>query len=168
MTSNRCNPLSNVVNDDDSLANTGRVSESTSNHVRRDKEKNHKRNSLKSKVHKFLILDSHARGCTAEVKHQISNEYEVFDLINPGSRMKDIKESANREIAQLTREYIVVLRGGSNDVARYNSVMGRKHTLDLLINSTHSNVILLSLPHRHDLIKDLRVNREVKVFNESL
>jgi hypothetical protein len=82
--------------------------------------------------------------------------------------MKDIKESANREIAQLTREDVVVLRGGSNDVARNNSMLGRKHTLNLLINLTHSNVVLLSVPHRHGLIKDLRVNREVKVFNGSL
>jgi hypothetical protein len=124
---------------------------------------------VKSKVHEVSILeDSHARGCAAEVKHQLNNEYKVFGLINPGSGMKDLKESAKREIAQFTREDIVVLWGGSNDVARNNSVMGRKHILDLLINSTHSNVILLSVPHRHDLIKDLCINREVKVFNGSL
>jgi hypothetical protein len=170
ITSNRYNPLSNVLNDDDdSPANTGRLGESTSNHVRRDKKKNHKKNSVKRKVHKVLILeDSHARGCASEVKHQLNNEYEVFGLINPGSGMKDIKESVKREIAQLTREDIVVLLGDSNDVARNNSVMDRKHILDLLINSTHTNVILLSFPHRHDLIKDSCVNREVKVFNGSL
>jgi len=43
-----------------------------------------------------------------------------------------------------------------------------KHILDLLINSTHTNVILLSVHHRHDLINGLCVNREVKVFNRSL
>jgi hypothetical protein len=45
--------------------------------------------------------------------------------------------------------------------------MGRKHILDLLIDSTHTNVILLSVPHRHDLIKDSCVDRE-EVFNGSL
>jgi hypothetical protein len=70
------------------------------------------------------------------------------------------------EIAQL-REDIVVLWGGSNDVAKINSVMDRKHILYQLINSTHTNVILLSVPHRHGLIKDSCVNREVKVFNGS-
>jgi len=62
----------------------------------------------------------------------------------------------------------VVLWGGANDVARNNSVVGMKHILDVLINSTHTNVILLSVPHRHDLINDLCVNREVKVFSRSL
>jgi len=72
------------------------------------------------------------------------------------------------KMTQLTREDMVVLWGGGNDVARNNSVVGMKHILDMLINSTHTNVILSSVPHRHDLIKDSCVNREVKVFNRSL
>jgi hypothetical protein len=84
--------------------------------------------------------------------------------------MKDIKKSAKMNMAQLTREDIVVLwgGGGSNYVARNNSVVGMKYILDLLINSTHTSVILLSVPHRHDLINDSCVNREVKVFNRIL
>jgi hypothetical protein len=82
--------------------------------------------------------------------------------------MKDIKESANMKMAQLTRGDILVLWGGSNDVARNNSIVGRKHILVLLINSAHTSVILLSVPHRHDLIINSCVNRQVKVFNVSL
>jgi len=61
-----------------------------------------------------------------------------------------------------------VLWGGVNGVARINCVVGRKHILDLLINSTHTNVILLSVAHMLDLINDSCVNREVKVFSRSL
>ena len=43
-----------------------------------------------------------------------------------------------------------------------------KHILDLVINLTHINVILLSVPHRHDLIKNSCVNRELEVFNRNL
>jgi len=50
-------------------------------------------------------------------------------------------------MTQLTRDDIVVLWWDANDVARNNSVVGMKHILDLLINSTHTNVILLSVPH---------------------
>jgi len=62
----------------------------------------------------------------------------------------------------------MVLWGGANDVARNNSVVGIKHILDLLINSSQTSVILLSVPHRLGLINDLCVNREVKVFSRSL
>ena len=48
-----------------------------------------------------------------------NNEYEVSGFINPGSEMKDMKESAKMKTAQLTNDDIVVLwGGGSNDVAR--------------------------------------------------
>ena len=78
--------------------------------------------------------------------------------------MKDIKGSAEMKMTQLTREVIMVLWGGATVVARNNSMVGIKHILDLLINSTHTNVILFSVRHRHDL----SVNREVKVFSRSL
>jgi hypothetical protein len=71
-------------------------------------------------------------------------------------------------MAQLTKKDIVVLWGGSNDVAKNDSVVGMKHILDLVLNSSHTNVILLGVPHRHDLIKDLCVNKEVEVFNRNL
>jgi hypothetical protein len=82
--------------------------------------------------------------------------------------MKDIKGSAIMKMTQVTREEIVVLCGGAKDVADNNCVVGMKHILDLLINSTHTNAILSSVPHRHDLINDSCINREVKVFNRSL
>jgi len=170
ITPNHYNLLGNDSNDDnDTPANTGKLSELTINHTRRDKKKNHKKNSVKTKVHKVLILgDSHARGCEYEIKQQLNNKYEVPGFINPGLGMKDIKESAKMKMAPLTREDIVVLWGGSNDVARNNSMVGMKHILDLLINSTHTNAILLNVLHRHYLIKDSCVNREVEVFNRSL
>jgi hypothetical protein len=39
--------------------------------------KNYKKGSVKSKVHKVLMLgDGHARGCASEVKQLLNNEYE--------------------------------------------------------------------------------------------
>jgi hypothetical protein len=81
--------------------------------------------------------------------------------------MKDVKESAKREIAQLTREDSSIT-GRFERCCKKQLRDGRKHILYLLINSAHTKVILLSVPHRHDLIKDSCVNREVKVFNGSL
>ena len=76
--------MSNNSNDDDDTpTNTGRWRKSTINYVRSDKKKNHKKNSVKSKVHKVLILGaSRSRGCAPEVKQQLNNEYVVFGFIN--------------------------------------------------------------------------------------
>ena len=142
---------------------------STTNHRSKLKKKNFRKKKVENRMHKVLIIgDSHARGCASEVKQKLNGDYEVIGFTNPGSTMKEVKESAKVKIAQLTKEDTVVLWGGSNDVAKNNSVVGMKHMLDLVINSTRTNVILLSVPHRHDLIKESCVNREVEVFNRNL
>ena len=155
--------------DDDTPAKTDRLSKSAISYVRNDKKKNHKKNSVKNIVHKVLILgDSHASGCASEVKQQLNNKYEVFGFINPGSGMKDIIGSAKMKISQLTRVDIVVLWGGANDVARNNSMVSVKYILDLMISSFQTHAIPFSVPHRHDPINHVCVNREVKFFSRSL
>jgi len=117
----------------------------------------------------LFLGDSHARGYASEVKRHLNNEYEVFSFINPGSGMKDKKGSRKMKVTQLTNKGIYSgIMGRCDDVAGNNSVVAIKHILDLLINSTHTNVILLRVPHRQDLINDSCVNTEVKVFSRSL
>ena len=124
---------------------------------------------LERKQHEVLIVgDSHARGCAVSVKHLLNSNYEVFGSINPGSGMKGIKDTANVKIQQLTKKDVVVLWGDSNDIAKNSSSVSLKHILDFLIKANHTNVILMSAPHRHDLIRDSCVNKEVEVFNKKL
>jgi hypothetical protein len=82
--------------------------------------------------------------------------------------MKTIKDMASVKVQQLTKKDIVVLWGGSNDIARNNSLVGLRHILEFLINANHTNVILLTAPHRHDLITNSCVNKEVEAFNKKL
>jgi hypothetical protein len=98
--------------DDNTPTNSSKLKESITSHIKRDR-KIYKKRSVKNKVHKALILgDSHARGCASEVMNQLNNEYEVSGFINPGSEMKNIKESAKTKMVQLTNDDIVVLWGG--------------------------------------------------------
>jgi hypothetical protein len=66
----------------------------------------------------LFLGDSHARECASEIKRHLNNEYKVFGFINTGSGMKDKKGSPKMKVTQLTREDIVVLWGGANDVGR--------------------------------------------------
>ena len=43
-----------------------------------------------------------------------------------------------------------------------------KHLLDLVINATHTNIILMSAPHRFNLMETSCVNQEIKNFNSKL
>jgi len=43
-----------------------------------------------------------------------------------------------------------------------------KHILDFVRNSNHINVILVSVPHMHNLIRNSCVNNAVEPFNRTL
>jgi len=43
-----------------------------------------------------------------------------------------------------------------------------KHLLEFATNANHANVILMSEPHRYDLMSNSFVNNEVEKFNRKL
>jgi hypothetical protein len=123
----------------------------------------------KTRKHEIFILgDSHAKGCAAEVKHYLNNDFNVHGTTIPGAGMEIIKASADAKINQLTSNDVMVLWGGSNDVARNNSTEGLKTISKLLTGTKHTNVIVINAPHRHDLVPNSCVNVEVEVFNRRL
>jgi hypothetical protein len=82
------------------------------------------------KQHKIMVLgDSHARGCATEVNHLLKNSFEVPGFVNPGSRMKYMKNTSKVKLQQLTKNDVVVLCGGSNDIVKNNSTVGMRHLL---------------------------------------
>ena len=83
----------------------------------------------------MILGDSHVRGCAARVKHLLNSDFEVFGSINAGAGMKNIKDTASMKVQQITRKDVVVLWGGSNDIARNNSLVGLKNILKFLISA---------------------------------
>jgi hypothetical protein len=158
VTSNRYNLLSTDSKSENTLVSRARLKVIYPKLVRRDKTK-YRRKVMEQKQHKVVIFgDSHARRCAAKVKHLLNNNFEVFGFVNPGSGMEFIKETANVKLQQLTKNDVVVLWGGSNDIARNNSIRGMKNILDFAINANHTNLIM-SAPHRHHLMRNSCVNK---------
>jgi hypothetical protein len=58
--------------------------------------------------------------------------------------------------------------GGSNDIAKNNASTGMKHLLGLVINATHTNIILMGAPHRFDFMETTCINQETENFNSKL
>jgi len=50
-------------------------------------------------------------------------------------------------------------------VSKNNSQDGLKHITNSVKVNSHTNIILMSVPHRHDLSEWSCVNSEVKAFN---
>ena len=66
----------------------------------------------------IVISNSHARGCVAEIKSNLDEDFEVQGFVNPGTGLNTIITSAKRDIQQLSKQDVVVVWGGSKYVEK--------------------------------------------------
>ena len=109
--------------------------------------------------HKVKIIgDSHLKGLAARINQYLNTKFEVFNFIKPGTCTNQLVHSQEMEFMSLGRKDVLIINGGSNDIG--NSNTKRNGILVTMIqfmqkyNST--NIIVVNIPHRHDLAKDSR------------
>ena len=115
-----------------------------------------------------VVGDSFAKQIASELVYNLGSAFEVIGHVRPGSGMKVIMELANQEITTLTKKDMDVVWGGANDIARNEA----NNALTCIINSVksrkHTNVLLVRVPTRFDLILTSCVNKEVIKYNGEL
>jgi hypothetical protein len=116
----------------------------------------------------MIIGDSHARGCAGNVKHNLSERYKTSCVMKPGATTNTLIVSGKSEVKELTDKDINVFWGGANDVSTNNTQEGLKHIVNFTQMNKHTNIILVSVPHRYDLPDWSCVNTEVGTFNRKL
>ena len=52
----------------------------------------------------FIIGDSHAKGCAAEIKYKFDETFEVTGYVQPGSKLEEITNMARKESDELTKK----------------------------------------------------------------
>jgi hypothetical protein len=62
----------------------------------------------------------------------------------------------------------VILWGRSKDIAKNEAVSGLRSLRKFVNNKKNTNIILITAPHRYDLMEFLCVNEEVKIFNREM
>jgi hypothetical protein len=56
-----------------------------------------------SKKHKIIFMgDSHIRGYVSNLKSLLNNNFELHSIVKPGSSTNEFKETAKKEISQLS------------------------------------------------------------------
>jgi uncharacterized protein (DUF111 family) len=63
---------------------------------------------------------------------------------------------------------VVVVWGGSKDVGKNETKQGTDRIQIFVETNKHTNIILMKVPHRHDLIQNSCVNKEVKKCNSRI
>jgi len=116
--------------------------------------------------HKVLILgDSHARSVAPRLQYNFGKDYTASSYVKPGAQMKDITITAYEERKKMNSDDVLVLWGGSNDISKKSMRNTMTEVFELVKDSKETNIVLISAPHRHDLIPDSCVNKEVCKYN---
>ena len=123
--------------------------------------------SQRKKPKIVVVGDSFAKEIAGELAHSLRSMFEVIGQVKPGSGMKVITELANQEITTLTKKDMVVVWGGANDIARNEANKALTH-INSVKSRKHTNVLLVSVPTRFDLITTSCVNKEVITYNRKL
>ena len=63
---------------------------------------------------------------------------------------------------------MVIVCGGANDVAKNNAKMALNQISNLVKSYNNTNIIVINLPHRFDLMHHSCVNNEIRSFNRKL
>jgi hypothetical protein len=105
------------------------------------------------------------RGCATKLGEYLGSAYEVSGTIMPGSRLQNITKLPRDDIAGLSHKDTVIIWGGSNDVNRNETNNGLNHLNAFINQSSNTNVMIVKVPLRHDLMASSCVNNEVETFN---
>jgi lysophospholipase L1-like esterase len=123
---------------------------------------NEKRNKIS------IIGDSHARGYAANISNYLDKDFETMGTVMPGARLENIIKLNTREIKTLGKNDAVIVCGGANDIGKNESNVGLRHLKNFVAATQHTNIFIVTVPHRHDLQASSCVNQEIQVFNRKM
>jgi hypothetical protein len=130
------------------------------------KTRNKTETVAKNKI--ILIGDSHIKGYSSLLSNQLDKKFEVMGMALPGARLQSIVQLCEQEVSSLTKDDIIILWGGSNDISKNDTNFGLKHLKNFTNKNKDTNILLVAAPHRYDLMETSCVNEEVKVFNRKM
>ena len=115
-----------------------------------------------------MIGNSHSPGLASELKNYLGHEYSMSGTIIPGTCLNNVTQLAKIELSALTRRDTIIVWGGSNDMNKNEMQSGLKCVYNFVNQRTNTNILTLTIPHRHDLSLHSRVNKEILTFNRKL
>jgi len=88
--------------------------------------------------------------------------------VKPGGNTEIILNTSTKTTVKLTKKDVVVVWAGTRDVGRNEAVKRLHQIVNFVKNHNHTNVIVMCVPCRYDLVPKSCVNDEVKVCNRKL
>jgi hypothetical protein len=71
--------------------------------------------------------------------------------VKPAANLQTIVNTSTETIQKLSNKDVAVVWGGTRDTGRNESEEGLRQIRNFVENMNHTNVIVMSVPYRHDL-----------------
>jgi hypothetical protein len=71
----------------------------------------------------ILLGDSHVWGCSEKLANLLGNSWSVVGIMKPNATLSAITSSINLKPEKLTKKYVVIVCGGTRDVARMRLIL---------------------------------------------
>ncbi|PNF21874.1 hypothetical protein B7P43_G04390 [Cryptotermes secundus] len=121
----------------------------------------------KPRKHKVLLLgDSQLRGCADLLKQNLNKEFGVSGLVKSGAKTSDILATNMEE--NMSEIDVIVVYAGTNDISKNSAKEGLSTIINFVRRNSHTNIMVMEVLRRHDLVDWSCVNKEVKSFNRHL
>jgi hypothetical protein len=89
----------------------------------------------------------------------------MIGLIKPGADINALSSSVELMVRSLTHNDVITFSAGTKDTEKNNYKEGLRNILNFLKTNTHTNMVLLTVPHRYDLESWSCVNEGIRVYN---
>ena len=164
--------VNGVTNVNPTSVTVPKYSDSTKNRINNLKETikvlNRKNSSL-SKTHRVILIgDSSIKGYACNLQSLLSDNYNVYSTVKPGSTTCELKESAKEEVRQLSHDDVIIICSGTNDYEPNKFSLTFHNIMNFINSNDHTNIILMNDPFRYDLPNSISVNRNISALNRKL
>ena len=80
------------------------------------------------------------------LKTLLSNNYELYSDIKPGSSTSELRERAKDEVSQLSHDDLIVISSGTNDYELNEFSSTFQNITNFIKTNNHTNIILINVP----------------------
>jgi len=127
---------------------------------------NNRNSHSSNKKHKIICIgDSHIRSFANMIKNLISNNFEFYSVLKPGSSSSQPLETVSQEIVKLNHDDILIICSGTNDLATNKTSLAFQNLSNMVTKNNHTNITLLNIPYRYDTANTSTVNDSTEKFN---
>jgi hypothetical protein len=124
----------------------------------------------KLKKHRVVLTgDSHIKNSSENISNLLDDSYNMNGITKPNANLEAITSPTDFNVDGYKKNDVVILSGGTMDVARNETNNGIRYVTHFLNRTVNTTVIIiLDVPHHFDLVNSSCVNTKNIVFKRKL